>query len=132
MSCIPRSLTCRPSLCHTRPPFTRRSMYIDNLFLLLASRNMTVREDANLAVGSTLHLRQVEKCHDQTKQPGATPDVATLSCQQLFAQGLKGEESYYWVEHISSQENARNLNDVVRNPSSHFYSSLCSIIHSKL
>lgn len=56
-------------------------LHIDNRFLPLASRDFALEQDVNLAVGSTLHLRQVEVCRDQAKKTGGTPNVATLSAK---------------------------------------------------
>ena len=53
-------------------------LYIDNCFRPLASWDMTIEQDINLAVGSIFHLRQEEVCHDQAKKAGATPNVAAL------------------------------------------------------
>jgi hypothetical protein len=42
---------------------------------------MTIEQDVNLAVGSTLHLRQVEVCRDQANETGGTPDVAAFAAK---------------------------------------------------
>src|ERR1017187_3326334 len=61
-------------------------LYINNCFRPLTSWDMTIKQDVNLAVGSILHLRQEEVCHDQAKETGATPDIAALpeKCSTLY------------------------------------------------
>ena len=54
-------------------------MHIDFGFGPLASRDLTIEQDVNLAVGSILHLRQEEVCHDEANRTCGTPDVATLA-----------------------------------------------------
>lgn len=40
-----------------------------------------MKHDVNLAVGSPFHLQQVEICHDQAEQTGATPGVTALAAK---------------------------------------------------
>lgn len=51
----------------------------------LASWDAALEHNVNLAVGSTLHLRQAKVSYDQTKQSRTAPDVATLpsNCTML-------------------------------------------------
>jgi hypothetical protein len=56
-------------------------LHIDNSVLPLPSRDTPLKHDVNSAVGSPFHLRQVEMCHDQPEQTGATPDVTALAAK---------------------------------------------------
>jgi len=52
---------------------------IDFRLLPFASRDVALEHDVNLAIGSTLHLRQAKVRDDQTKQSRTAPDVAALA-----------------------------------------------------
>lgn len=54
---------------------------IDNSLCPLASRNLALEQNVDFAVGSVLHLRQEEVCHDETKETCASPDVAALATE---------------------------------------------------
>lgn len=45
----------------------------------LASGNLALEHDVNLAVRSTLHLGKEEVCSDETGETGTAPDVTTLA-----------------------------------------------------
>lgn len=54
---------------------------IDHSLLPLASRDVTLEQDVNLAIGSTLHLRQEEVRQKKANKTGSTPDVAALTAE---------------------------------------------------
>lgn len=54
---------------------------VDNRILPLASRDMTVEHDVDLAEGPTLHLRQEQVCYDEAEEASSGPDVAALAAK---------------------------------------------------
>jgi hypothetical protein len=54
---------------------------IDDSRLPLASRDMALEQDVDLAVRAALHLRQEEVCHNETEETGSSPDVTALSTE---------------------------------------------------
>lgn len=52
---------------------------VDDRLLPLASRNLALEHDVDLAVGSALHLRQVEVGGNQANESSASPDVTALA-----------------------------------------------------
>jgi len=69
----------------------------------LASRNLALEQDIDLAVRATLELRQEEVCSNQANCTGPAPDITTFST----------EVSTSRVEHVGSKENTGDLHDVV-------------------
>jgi hypothetical protein len=65
----------------------------------LASWDMSLEHDVDLAVRPTLHLRQEKVCHDEAKEPSTGPDIAALAAevgllylgQQLFTARFRRE-----------------------------------------
>ena len=47
----------------------------------LASRHLALEQDVDLAVGSVLHLGQVEEGREEADEAGGTPDVTTLATE---------------------------------------------------
>ena len=56
-------------------------LHIDVRPLPLASRDLALEHDVDLAVRQTPHLWQEEVCHDQAEQSSATPDISALAAQ---------------------------------------------------
>jgi hypothetical protein len=57
---------------------------VDHSLLPLASRDVALEQDVDLAVGSVLHLRHKEVCHDETEETSSSPDVSALSAKVGF------------------------------------------------
>lgn len=89
--------------------------------LPLASRNLALEEDIDFAVGPTLHLRKVEVCRQEANETSRAPDVSASAAEVDALESLSAichcnfgeKESYQWVEHVSGEEDARNVDDVV-------------------
>lgn len=56
-------------------------LHIDHSVLPLASRDFTLEENVNLAIGSSLHLRQEEIRQDEANKTSSTPDVAAFTAE---------------------------------------------------
>jgi hypothetical protein len=82
---------------------------------------MALEQDVNLTVRSTLHLRQEEIGHDETEETSSSPDVTTFSAKVGLLQVVSSCLQYIWgksdsyisIEHVTCEEDARNVHDVV-------------------
>lgn len=102
---------------------------IDMSLLPLAGRDLALEQDVDLAVGPVLHLGQVEECREEADEAGGAPDVAALAAQVGLLRlcvskivhckrfGGGGEASYIRVKHITREENARDINNIIRRTS---------------
>jgi hypothetical protein len=45
---------------------------------------MALEQNIDLAIGSVLHLRNEEVCHDETEETSSSPDVSALSAKVGF------------------------------------------------
>lgn len=73
---------------------------IDDSLGPLASGYFALEQDVNLAIGSVLHLRQVDVCQGKADKTSTGPNVAALAAKICFLYfvsnglppGLKGED----------------------------------------
>lgn len=54
---------------------------INNRRLPLPSRYLSIEQDVNLAIRSTLHLRQEEKSDNEACKPSSSPNIATFATE---------------------------------------------------
>jgi hypothetical protein len=116
---------------HPPPPPPARSkislvvLGVDDGTLPLASRHVAVEQDVDLAVGAALHLWDVVVGQDQAKECRACPNIAAFAAEVSALCGLslsaicwredlgRIKRTYLWVEHVTRQEDTRDVDQVV-------------------
>lgn len=61
---------------------------VDVCPLPLASGNLALEHDVDLAVRAMLHLGQLEVCRDQTEEARGAPDVTTFASDYAIVSGI--------------------------------------------